>query len=112
MGEGAGVGCGVALGEGVGLGEGVAVGVGVAPGDADGEATGVATGRDIGDKGSGAAILDAEGERIERVRVRTTGAGFTKSFSGVEGCRPVLEVGTHSPWVSRLLRASLLLRSP
>ena len=37
------------------------------------------------------------------MRVRTTAAALSKRFSSIAPCRVVLEVGTHSPWVSRLL---------
>jgi len=36
--------------------------------------------------------------------VPTTVAGITHYFAKRESCRVVLEVGTHSPWVSRLLK--------
>jgi transposase len=63
----------------------------------------VTIGLDLGDKWSEAAIVDARGDVVERVRARTTRAGFAKAFAGYEGCRLILEVGTHSPWVSRVL---------
>lgn len=64
---------------------------------------GVTIGLDLGDRWSEAAMVDAEGEVIERVRVRTTREALAEAFRGYEGCRLVLEVGTHSPWVSRVL---------
>ena len=65
--------------------------------------TDVTIGLDLGDKRSQAVILDAQGAVIEKISVATTKEGIAKAFAGYEGCRLVIEVGTHSPWVSRLL---------
>ena len=35
--------------------------------------------------------------------VATTKKAMTQKFAGMRRCRIALEVGTHSPWVSRLL---------
>lgn len=60
-------------------------------------------GLDLGDRWSQLLVLDAKsGDVIEQGRVRTTRAALLERFS----CPPMriaLEVGTHSPWVSRLL---------
>ena len=66
---------------------------------------GMTIGVDLGDKHSEACVLDAAGEELERFRVRTTEPGLAKRFGGLEPARVVLEVGTHSPWVSRRLQA-------
>ena len=66
---------------------------------------GVTIGLDLGDKWSEGAVLDARGELSERARVRTTQKGFAQAFTGYEGARLVLEVGTHSPWASRSFAA-------
>jgi transposase len=63
----------------------------------------VTIGIDLGDKFSQCCSLDGRGEIEETFRVRTTTAAFSKRLSGIEPCRIVLEVGTHSPWASRLL---------
>ena len=68
-------------------------------------ARGVTIGLDLGDKWSEGVVLDARGEVVERVRIRTTQKGFEQAFAGYEGARLVLEVGTHSPWASRPLAA-------
>jgi len=67
--------------------------------------SGVAIGLDLGGKWSDGAVLDARGEVVERVRVRSTAKGFERAFVGYEGARPVLEVGPHSPWASRRFTA-------
>ncbi|MCP4902749.1 MAG: IS110 family transposase [bacterium] len=64
---------------------------------------GTTIGLDLGDKYTEACVLDDSGEVEERFRVRTTSPGLSKRFSGIAPCLVVLEVGTHSPWVSRLL---------
>jgi transposase len=60
-------------------------------------------GLDLGDKYSELCALDAQGELVEQGRLRTTPDAFRRRFHGVPPCRIALEVGTHSPWVTRLL---------
>ncbi len=60
-------------------------------------------GLDLGDKYSHVAILDGSGELLEDGRVTTTEPGLRRRFGKLEPCFVALEVGTHSPWVSRLL---------
>jgi transposase len=66
------------------------------------DATTVTVGVDISDTYSSLCFVDGDGQILEEGRVRTTKAGLTRRFSTAR-CRVVLEVGTHSPWVSRLL---------
>jgi len=61
------------------------------------------TGLDLGDQYSYYYTLDAAGENVESGRVKTTREGVEKRFGGQEAARVVIEAGTHSPWVSRLL---------
>jgi len=61
-------------------------------------------GLDVADKYTIICGIDAQGEIVERSRIRTTPAGVEGRFRGVERCRVVLEVGAHSPWLSRLLK--------
>lgn len=61
-------------------------------------------GVDVGDRYSHLAVLDfATGELLERSRVRTTATALRRRFAGIAPLRIALEVGTHSPWISRLL---------
>src|ERR1041385_3297019 len=60
-------------------------------------------GVDLGDGTSRTYELNAAGECVREATVATTVAGFTRYFEHRDRCRIVLEVGTHSPWVSRLL---------
>jgi transposase len=64
---------------------------------------GLTIGLDLSDKTSEACVLDAAGEVVETFRVRTTPAALERALGRFEVCRVVLEVGTHSPWVSRLV---------
>ncbi|MBK7782144.1 MAG: transposase [Ardenticatenia bacterium] len=64
----------------------------------------VTIGLDLGDRRSQAAVLDAGGVLIEERSVATTKEGMAEVFGQYGGCRIVMEVGTHSPWVSRLFK--------
>ena len=61
------------------------------------------TGVDIGDQYSEICLLDAEGEVVEMTRIRTNQKGIQLYFDGRNKIKVALEVGTHSPWVSRLI---------
>lgn len=61
-------------------------------------------GVDLGDRTSHTCVLDEAGEVVERGKVPTTLVGFRKRFEGQTRMRVAIEAGTHSPWVSRLLK--------
>lgn len=61
-------------------------------------------GLDLADRFTELCALDAAGEVVERGRVRTTEDAFRRRFDGAASARIALEVGAHSPWVSRILR--------
>ena len=63
----------------------------------------VTIGFDLGDRTSRTYEVNADGECEREATVATTVAGITRYFERRDRCRVVLEVGTHSPWVSRLL---------
>jgi transposase len=65
----------------------------------------VTIGLDLGDKLSQTCELDAAGALQGGAAVATTRKGLQQYFGGRARCRVVLEVGTHSPWVERLLTA-------
>lgn len=67
------------------------------------EAAGLTIGLDISDAYTSLCMVDEEGNVIEEGRVRTTTPALARRFSVVPPCRIILEVGTHSPWMSRLL---------
>jgi len=64
----------------------------------------VSIGLDLGDRRSHVSVLDAGGHLIEQRTVATTGEAMAGVFEESVGCLIVMEVGTHSPWVSRLFR--------
>lgn len=61
-------------------------------------------GMDLGDKSSRYCMLNGDGEVVEQRSVATTKKGMSQVFGGLRRCRIAMEVGTHSPWVSRLLK--------
>lgn len=61
-------------------------------------------GLDMGDRFSHYCVLNEDRDVIEEGRMQTTEAAFGKHFGGEATMRIALEAGTHSPWVSRLLR--------
>lgn len=60
-------------------------------------------GLDLGDKTSRYCILDCEGEVLVERSTATTKKGLAQAFASLGASRIALEVGTHSPWVKRLL---------
>ena len=60
-------------------------------------------GLDLGDRHTQVCVLDEAGEVIEEARLATKPEALRRRFSGADPLRIVLEAGTHSPWVSRLL---------
>ena len=65
----------------------------------------ITIGMDLGDKKSRVCILNDGGEVIREASVATTKKGMAQMFGAMAHCRIALEVGTHSPWVSRLLKS-------
>jgi transposase len=62
-------------------------------------------GLDLGDKVSQTCEIDAAGQVVKRAAVATTPGAIERYFGGRSSCRVALEVSTHSPWVSRQLKA-------
>jgi len=60
-------------------------------------------GMDLGDKTSRYCVLDKDGEIVREGSVGTTKKAMNQLFGPMKHCRIAVEVGTHSPWVSRLL---------
>ena len=73
--------------------------------DVSREQTKVTAGLDLGDKYTYLCLLNTEsGEVIEESRVCTTPEALRRRFSSEEPLFVAIEVGTHSPWVGRLLK--------
>jgi transposase len=64
----------------------------------------VTIGLDIGDKRSHAVLLNAKGKWAGEQKIGTTRSAVAAAFPGLEGATVVIEVGTHSAWISRTLR--------
>jgi transposase len=62
-------------------------------------------GMDLGDKTSRYCVLDQAGDVAGEGSVATTRKALTEKFGRLGRTRIAMEVGTHSPWVSRLLTA-------
>src|SRR5580698_2826879 len=67
------------------------------------EAGPITIGMDLGDKTSCYCVLGGDGEVLSEGSVATTKKAMTQKFAGMRRCRIAMEVGTHSPWLSRLL---------
>ncbi len=63
----------------------------------------ITIGLDLGDRSSRYCRLDGQGEVVQEASVATTKKGLQLAFGARSHCRIAIEVGTHSPWVSRLL---------
>jgi len=66
-------------------------------------AEGMTVGLDVGDREASAAMVNAKGKVMEEVRLKVTEPALRAYFSRKPRCRVVMEAGTHSPWVKRLL---------
>src|SRR5215217_7378158 len=61
-------------------------------------------GMDLGDKYTHLCLIDTQnGEVIEESRLRTTPEAMRCRFGSEQPLHIAIEVGTHSPWISRLL---------
>ena len=63
----------------------------------------ITIGLDLGDKSSRYCVLDEQGEVLREASAATTKKGRQLAFGARPRCRIAIEVGAHSPWVSRLL---------
>lgn len=61
-------------------------------------------GIDLGDRMSQYVGLDDGGEVVMEGRAQTTAVAFENLFASMEPLLIAIETGTHSPWVSRLLK--------
>jgi transposase len=61
-------------------------------------------GLDLGDRNSWYCVLNEAGQIQLEQRVRTNAKALQEVFGAMPRSRIALEIGTHSPWISRLLR--------
>lgn len=62
-------------------------------------------GFDVGDASTNYCVLNSVGEIVVEGKFTTTRTGVAKFAAGLAPCRMALEVGIHSPWMSRQLAA-------
>ena len=62
-------------------------------------------GIDLGDKSHIAVVFDEQGTESKPQRVTNTATAMEKFLSKHPGCTVVMEAGTHSPWISRLVES-------
>ena len=60
-------------------------------------------GLDLGDRSSWYCVVDEAGQIQLEQRVRTTAKALQEVFGTMPRSRIALEIGTHSPWISRML---------
>lgn len=65
----------------------------------------ITIGIDLGDRKSHICEIDEAAQIVKETSIPTTRSAVETYFAGREGCRVVLEAGTHSPWISRQVRA-------
>jgi len=63
----------------------------------------VTIGMDVSDKWSQIAVMDDQGAVVLRERVATKEPAIRRCFGKFSGARIAIEVGLHSPWLSRVL---------
>jgi transposase len=61
-------------------------------------------GLDLGDRNSWYCVVDETGQIQLEQRVRTSTKALQEVFGAMPRSRIAMEIGTHSPWISRLLR--------
>ena len=66
-------------------------------------ASGMTIGLDLGDRVTHLCVLDEAGAAVERRQVATRPESLRRALASYPPSRVVLEVGTHSPWVSRVV---------
>jgi len=65
----------------------------------------VFVGLDLGDRYSEMYVVDGAGEMMETGRLATSAPAIERRFGNSPACRIGLEAGTHSSWVSQLLKS-------
>ena len=60
-------------------------------------------GLDLGDRSSWYCVLDEAGSIVQEQKLGTTPKAMKEVFGRLPRCRMALEIGMHSPWVSRAL---------
>ena len=66
-------------------------------------------GLDLGDRNSWYCVVDEAGQIQLEQRVRTTAKALQEVFGVMPRSRIALEIGTHSPWISRMLSDEVIV---
>ena len=77
--------------------------------------SGLTIGLDLGDKHTVGCVLSCEGNVLETFWIATTPRAVRRTMEGFAASRVVLEVGTHSPWMSRVIESvghELIIANP
>ena len=64
----------------------------------------ITIGMDLGDQNHVVVAMDANGKEIEMKTIRNTELSLRKFFFRYKEATVAIEAGTHSPWISRLLK--------
>ena len=64
----------------------------------------ITIGMDLGDRDHVVVVMDEKGKEIEMKTIRNTELSLRKFFSRYKEATVAIEAGTHSPWISRLLK--------
>jgi transposase len=64
----------------------------------------ITIGMDLGDQNHVIVVMDEKGKEIEMKTIRNTERSLRKFFSRYNKATVAIEAGTHSPWISRLLK--------
>ena len=64
----------------------------------------ITIGMDLGDKSHIAVVLDTDGNEIQCNKIINTKVNVKRFFQQYRGANVAIEAGTHSPWISRLLK--------
>lgn len=64
----------------------------------------ITIGMDLGDRNHIVVVLDGHGEQIHCEKVVNTKVALKRFFQPYKGATVAIEAGTHSPWISRLLK--------
>jgi len=64
----------------------------------------ITIGMDLGDKNHIAVVLDHNGNEMECIQLKNNKISLRRYFQRYLGATVAIEAGTHSPWISRLLK--------
>jgi len=64
----------------------------------------ITIGMDLGDQSHFVVVMDEKGNEIEMKSIRNTENSLRKFFTPYNEATVAIEAGTHSPWISRLLK--------